>query len=110
MRGESVIVITRTETGRDGGNAPIYSDSETTVTNGLVAPGTRSDVIDSNRPEGVDVAYNLHFPKTFTGSLRGLRVKVRGEAFHIIGDPQPYQTNLTPGKWNRPVEVERRDG
>lgn len=108
--GETVVVITREQTGTDPGNSPIYGDVETDVDNVLVAPGPRSDALDSNRPAGVDVVYNLHFPKAFTGSLRGARIKVRGEEFPVIGDPRPYQDNLTPGSWNRPVEVERRDG
>ena len=110
MRGETVTVITHEETGRDPGNNPIYGDVETDVENVLVAPGPRADVIESNRPEGVDVVFNLHFPKSFTGSLRGARIKVRGEVFHVVGDPKPYQNNLTPGPWNRPVEVEDRKG
>lgn len=111
MRGEAVTVISDVDTGeRDGGNAPIYSTVETDVENVLVAPGPRHDVTESNRPDGVDVVYNLHFPKAFTGSLRGARVRVRGVEFHVIGDPQAYQNDLTPTPWNRPVEVARRAG
>ena len=110
MRGETVAVIARTQTGRGPGNTPIWAEAETTVGNVLVAPGPRTDVLDSNRPAGVDVAFTLHFPKTFTGSLRGCRVRVRGEPFHVVGDPRAYQDDPTPGDWNRPVEVERRDG
>ena len=110
FRGETVTVLTRQKIGTGPGNSPIYSDVETRVRNVLVAPGPRSDVIESNRPAGVDVVYNLHFPKVFTGSLRGARVRVRGEIFHVIGDPRPYRHTLTPGSWDRPVEVERRDG
>ena len=110
MHGETVVVISRTETGRGPGNTPVWAESETTVGNVLVVPGPRADVLESNRPMGVDVAFTLHFPKTVTGSLRGCRVRVRGETFHVVGDPRAYQDNLTPGEWNRPVEVERRDG
>lgn len=110
LQGEGVTVITRTEVGRDPGNSPIWADVEQVVDNVLVSPGPRADVIESNRPEGVDVVYTLGFPKTLTGSLRGCRVRVRGEAFHVVGDPRPGQDNLTPGPWNRVVEVERRDG
>lgn len=110
MHGETVVVVTRTETGRGPGNTPVWAESETTVDNVLVVPGPRADVLEPNRPMGVDVVFTLHFPKTVTGSLRGCRVRVRGETFHVVGDPRAYQDNLTPGEWNRPVEVERRDG
>ena len=110
MRGETVVVITRTETGRGPGNSPIWTEAEVAVGNVLVAPGARADALDSNRPSGVDVVFTLSFPKAFVGSLRGCRVRVRGEAFDVIGDPRPYQDANTPGDWDRPVEVERRDG
>ena len=111
MRGEKVTVISLVDSGqRDAGNAPIMTESQTDVENVLVAPGPRSDVIESNRPDGVNVVYSLYFPKTFIGSLRGTQIKVRGTKFHTIGDPQPYPDDLTPTPWNRPVEVEGRDG
>ena len=84
--GETVVVITREQTGTDPGNSPIYGDVETDVDNVLVAPGPRSDVLDSNRPAGVDVVYNLHLPKTFTGSLRrAIEIRDR-RCQHPLGD------------------------
>lgn len=111
MKGESVTVISRVETGRDPGNAPIYGDVETIVDDVLVAPGPRSDVIESNRPEGVKIAWTLHFPKTFSGSLRGARISVRGQkALSVVGDPQPYTAANTPTRWWMPVELEAVEG
>lgn len=110
MRGETVVVVRRERTGTGPGNTPIYGDVETTVHDVLVAPGPRQDVVESNRPDGVEVAFNLHFPKTFSGSLRGAQVVVRGEPFDVIGDPRPYTLANTPTRWWMPVEVERVDG
>ena len=110
LAGESVVVITRTETGRDRGNSPIWSESETVVDDVLVEPRDGGDVVESNRPDGTEVAYLLHFPKTHTASLRGCRVRVRGRELHVVGDPDGYQPELTPGPWNRQVRVGRRDG
>ena len=107
MKGEAVIVERRVKTGVDGLNNPIYEvASMVEVANVLVCPGSTSDVIGSMRPDGAEVTYTLHFPKTFSGSLRGCRISVRGEWFSVIGDPQPYTTENTPGLYNRPVEVE----
>lgn len=107
MKGETVIVEHEERVGTAPGNTPIYEWVAETVEDVLVAPGAREDVVDSNRPEGVRVAWTLHFPKTFNKSLRGARVSVRGEpACPVIGDPKPFTLANTPTRWHMPVEVE----
>lgn len=75
----------------------------------VVCPGATSDT-DATRPEGVTVAYTLHFPKTYAGSLRGCSVEVRGTRYDVVGDPQRTTAAATPGPWNLAVEVTRADG
>ena len=65
---------------------------------------------ESNRPDGVTVAYTLYFPKAFTGCLDGAQVVVRGETFSVIGAPRRYPEVITPTQWNLKAEVERTDG
>ncbi|MGO3147087.1 MAG: hypothetical protein ACTIJ6_05340 [Leucobacter sp.] len=111
IRGETVVVEQELRTGTAPGNTPIYEWVPETVDDVLVAPGAREDVVDSNRPEGVRVAWTLHFPKTFNASLRGARISVRGEeARSVIGDPKPYTLANTPTRWHMPVELEAVDG
>ena len=52
----------------------------------------------------------LHWPKLDVRSLKGKRVKVRGESFAVIGDPRPFTDANTPGRWNRPVQVSEVNG
>lgn len=108
--GETVKVSINKETGKDAFNAPIYEAEWISVDDVLVVPGSTKDVVDSNRQRGTRVVYTLHFPKTFTDSLKGSLVEVRGEQFHVIGDPKPYQMWNCPTKWNMPVEVENVEG
>lgn len=96
--------------GYDAFGDEIYETDERDVDGVLVAPGPRTDLSDVNRPAGVKVVFNLHFPKTFSGSLRGGEIRVRGEWFSVIGDPKPYTPENTPGRWNLPVEVETVNG
>lgn len=111
IQGETVTITREVEVGRDAGNNPVYEEVLEDVDDVLVAPGPRSDVIDSNRPDGVKVAWTLHFPKAFTGSLRGALVAVRGmDPAPVIGDPQPYTAANTPTRWNRPAELELVEG
>lgn len=111
MIGEKVVVERPVETGRNSHNQPIVEWVPETVDDVLVAPGPRADIPDTARPAGVVIAWNLHFPKTFTGSLRGARIRVRGGApCEVVGDPQPYTLENTPTRWWMPVEVKNAKG
>ena len=106
IRSEQVVVIRPTRMGRDSMNAPINEWHDELPVSVVVAPGTTAD-LDASRPEGTSVVMTLHFPKSYTDSLRGCRVRVRGVEYSVVGDPQPYMAENTPGPYNRPVEVER---
>ena len=109
IAGESVTVRTPT-IGYDEHMEEVVTWDEAIVTNVVVTPGATSDVLDSTRLDGTRVAFTLGFPKTFTASLRGCRVIVRGVECAVIGDPQPYTPENVPGAWNYTAEVERVDG
>lgn len=92
-----------------GGSSVTWASES--VDNVLVSPGSRSDVVESNRPSGVEVLWTLHFPKGYPATLRGARVRVRGgDPLDVIGDPQHYTEANTPGEWSMPCEVGRVDG
>jgi hypothetical protein len=110
VRGETVTVITRTQTGTDPGGDAIWTTTETPVDNVLVANGSQTLSTDSIRPDGIEVACTLYFPRSFSGSLRGGIVKVRGHEYRVLGDPLPYDGGMTPTQWNLVVECERGDG
>lgn len=111
MKGEAVTVVFYRDGVADAFGSPVRSElARQLVSPVLVAPGPRQDVTASNRPDGVEVAFTLHFPKAFTASLRGCDVKVRGELFRVIGDPRTFTISDTPTLWNRVVEVSRVDG
>lgn len=108
LRGQTVTVHTPKTYGVDRFNNTVvtaYADS--TVNNVLIAPGASSD-LEASRPEGVKVAFTLHFPKTFTDSLRDCLVELPAPysgTYRVIGDPQPYQPGNTPTKWHLACEV-----
>lgn len=93
------------------GNAT-YTYTSQSVANVLVAPGATQD-LEAARPEGVTVAYTLHFPKTFTDSLEGCIVTLPAPwagDYRVIGDPRSYIDANTPTPWHTPVEVEAAHG
>jgi len=111
IKGENVVVIRQEQVGTLPGNVPEYAEVPTPVENVLVDPSPGADVVDSVRPDGTRAEFTLHFPKTYSGSLRGAHVVVRGgEPLAVEGDPQPYTNENTPGPWNRPVNVFRVEG
>lgn len=108
IKGETVTVIAPNEE-YDRFGEPVDSDPVETDVLCVVCPGATTD-FDATRPDGIDVAYTVHFPKTWTDSLRGCKVRVRGREYEVVGDPQAYTTANTPGLYNRPCEVKYADG
>ena len=110
IKGTSVTVLTPTygETTDRFGEPIEGTPIETVVDNVLVAPGATQD-LEASREDGVTVALTLHFPKTFTGDLRGCSVVLTGQhagTYRVIGNPEPYMDVNTPTDWHMPVEVE----
>lgn len=105
---EPVVVVRHTVEHDDLGE-PVETGTSREAVRCVVCPGATSDM-DATRPEGVAVAYTLHFPKTYAGSLRGCSVEVRGTRYDVVGDPQRTTDAATPGPFDMAVEVTRADG
>ena len=115
ISGTTVSVELRADTTRDalGNDVEAYAAAQD-VDNVIVQPGPTAD-LDAARPEGVNVALTLHFPKTWTGDLRGARVTLPapwtwGNPYRVVGNPEPYMDASCPTSWHMPVEVSATDG
>lgn len=94
------------------GNANTSWTTWETVGNVLVSPGSTDD-LEASRPEGVQVAYTLHFPKGYATSLEGAIVELPAPwagQYRVVGDPRPYMDANCPTPWHLPVEVEAAHG
>ncbi len=109
ISGETVTVRNASVTYDSLGEPAEEAVAETTVDNVVVAPGATSD-LDSTRPNGVEVAYTLCFPKGADVALKDATVSVRGVDYKVVGDPQRYTQANTPGDWDLTCEVTRTDG
>ena len=112
IKGVTVTVATPSSTSTDRLGNPVITYTNSTVDNVLVVPGQTSD-LDASRPAGVQVAYTLHFPKSFDGSLEGCEVTLPAPwegTYRVIGAPGPYMDENTPTSWHMPVEVEYAHG
>ena len=93
-----------------GGNVAVSWSDPVDVENVLVAPGDVAEPWDTIRPDGVEVAQTLYFPKGFSGDLRGAQVDAGLGWLDVIGQPGRYPPALTPTDWNMKVQVGRVDG
>lgn len=103
------VTVLRPTVERDDLGEPVETGTSREGVDCVVCPGATADM-DATRPEGVTVAYTLHFPKTYAGGLRGCSVEVRGTRYDVVGDPQRTTAAATPGPFNLAVEVTRADG
>jgi hypothetical protein len=105
--GETVCVLRPSGTTEDTLGNTVTEWVPEYVANVLFEPSTTSDVVDSMRPDGTSAVVTFHFPKAYTRSLRGCRIRIPMcmREFSVVGDPMPYMTDITPGAWNRRVQA-----
>lgn len=115
IRGVEATVVRPGEAARDRlGNMVPGEPSRTVVGDVLVATPSTEDM-EAARAEGVTLALTLHFPRSFSESLRGCRVELpepwaRRGGYRVVGDPRPLMDANVPGRWHMPVNVEAADG
>lgn len=107
MRGRTVTVFRPVEVGRDAFNAVVVDWVPEAVSNVLFAPMSTAD-LGEERPNGDRSVLRLHFPSTYTASLRGCRVEWQGRAWEVVGNPLPIPDSPLP--WDREVEAVALDG
>lgn len=111
MHGEPITIQWREQTDADPFGNPTYTNSEENVDNVLVAQGSQSNSTDSTRPDGVQVAFTLYFPRSWAfKSLKNATVLIDGNPYKVLGNPRPYDGGLTPTAWNLKVECSESEG
>ena len=111
IQGERVTLFVPVKGSEDSYGVPsVEWRAQRVFENVLVAPAGTADLEPGMRADGDSVSLTLHFPKTYTGSLRSCRLAVRGVMYEVVGDPQPYTDQNVPGAWNRPVTVRLVEG
>ena len=108
--GENVLLLVRRSGSIDefGNEVAEYMPMQT-LRNVLVAPYSSQD-LGAERPDGDATVMTFHFPKTYIGRLKGCLIGWSAHWWEVIGDPQPYSKDSTPGMWNRPVQARLVEG
>lgn len=91
------------------GNERVAYRPVISIRNVLVAPASSQD-LGPERPDGDATIMTFHFPKTYIGQLKGNLIGWKGSWWEVVGDPQPYSKDSTPGVWNRPVQARLVEG
>lgn len=108
MRGITVTLYDRTQTGKDALNKPIYTETAVRVDNVLVAPSASMEVLEPTNLDGRRGDYTMAIPKGDTNDWSaGKRVSFFGQDWRIIEMPEEGIEWLIPLSWNKKVRVER---
>lgn len=107
IRGTTVVLHKKTQTGVDGLNNPVYSETTENVSDVLVGIPSTEEINSSISMYGKKITYVLGIPKGDTHSWTDTTVEIFGEAFRTFGDVvQGIEENI-PLKWHKKVWVER---
>lgn len=107
IKGITVTLITKQETGRDPFDNPIYEDVEIEVDNVLVSPTSTDDIVNTMDLTGKKAVYTLAIPKGDTNNWENAEVRFFGERWRTFGMVTEGIEHLIPLDWNKKVMVER---
>ena len=107
MRGISITLYSKTSTGTDAFNAPIYTETKVTVNNVLIGEPSAEQIAEELNLHGKRLAYVLAIPKGDTNTWTDTKVEFFGETFRTYGEPTQGIDSLIPLSWNKKVKVER---
>lgn len=107
MRGVTVRLHVRTQTGVDGLNNPVFSETVEPVNNVLVGEPSTEEIASSISLYGKKIVYMLGLPKGDAHVWTDTTVEIFGEPFQTFGDTiQGIEENI-PGPWHKKVRVAR---
>lgn len=107
MKGMTVGLVVKTQTGTDPFGAPIYSETIEDINDVLVGQPSSEDVLSTLDLTGKRIAFVLGIPKGDTHVWEDTDVIIWGERFRTIGYPETgIQANI-PLRWGQNVKVER---
>lgn len=110
MKGITVILYEKTQTGTDAFNHPTYAETAVEVQNVLVAPSTEQEILDTMELTGRRAIYTLGIPKGDAHVWTNKKVRFFDQDFRVIGAPVEGIKAMIPLEWNRKVRCEAIDG
>lgn len=106
IKGITVILAARTQSGTDEFNRPVYTETTVSVPNVLVAPAGTEAVVNDLQLFGKRLAYELYIPKDDLNDWTDTKVQFFGQTFRTYGMPEQWIDENIPLGWNKRVKVE----
>lgn len=106
IRGVTVTLYEKTQSGTDAFNRPIYTETATNVDNVLVSPASTSETLDVLNLTGKKAVYTLAIPKGDTHDWKDKKVEFFGQTFKTFGEPLQGIDEMIPLEWNTKIQVE----
>lgn len=107
IKGITVTLILKVQSGTDAFNRPIYEYIEEDVENVLVTPASSDDILSSQDLTSKKAVYTLAIPKGDTHNWIDATVRFFGQEWHTFGyPPEGIEANI-PLNWNKKVMVEK---
>lgn len=106
MKGETISLVVKTQTGTDPFGAPIYDEELVEVADVLIGQPTSDDVLTTMDLTGKKIAYVLGIPKGDTHTWENTDVILWGRRFRTIGIPQTGILANIPLRWGANIKVE----
>lgn len=106
IKGETVVLVQKTMTGKDAFNVPIYSESQVSVDDVIIGTPSTEQAINELNLHGKRIAFVLGIPKGDTHNWVDTDVYIRNVRFHTYGFPLTQTDDNVPGAWNTQVKVE----
>ena len=107
MKGTTVGLVVKTQTGTDPFGHPIYSETIVDIEDVLVGQPTSEDVISTLELTGKKTAYVLGIPKGDTHVWEDTEVIIWGNRYKTISYPETGIQENIPLRWGQNVKVER---
>lgn len=107
MKGTTVQLVVKTQSGTDAFGAPVYTEELVSVADVLVGSPTSDDVTNTLNLYGKKIEYVLGIPKGDTHNWIDAEVVIRGERFRTVGYPTTGEQENIPLRWGQNVKVER---
>ena len=106
IRGITVKLTVKNQSGTDGFGAPIYTETEIDVDNVIVSPVDAEDALNELNLNGTHVVYQLGIPKGDNHDWRNTKVSFFGKTFKTVGEPVEGIEEMVPLMWNKKIKVE----
>ena len=107
MKGMTVQLVKKTQSGTDPFGAPIETEEIVDVPDCLVGQPTSDDIAATMEMYGKKIAYVVGVPKGDENEWVDTDVIIWGERFRTIGYPMTGIEENIPLRWGKNVKVER---